>query len=178
MWKTFVLITLALWLGGSLILDTVLMPILYVSGMMTEPGFATTGYSMFWVFNRIELVFAALILTGAFVQYFQQKTQQETQQEPIDLWGQQLLMLSAVMFDLALIYTYGLTPQMSALGAQLNLFNLSVEPPVLMNVLHSGYWLLEILKLAIGGWLISLWYRSATNEFSLKRISATQPFHP
>jgi hypothetical protein len=165
MWKTLVLITLALWLGGSLLLDTVLMPIFYVSGMMTEPGFATTGYSMFWVFNRIELVCAALVLTGAFVRYFQQKI--------VGYPSQQLMILSALMLDLALIYTYGLTPHMSALGVQLNLFNPAVEPPALMNVLHTSYWFLEVLKLAIGGWLITLWYRSANHDLALGSISAT-----
>jgi len=35
--------------------------------MMTQAGFATAGYLIFWNFNRIELLSAALVLTGVLV---------------------------------------------------------------------------------------------------------------
>jgi len=62
-WQNIVTLTLSFWLSGSLILDWVIMPSLYVSGMMTQAGFATAGYLIFWNFNRIELLSAALVLT-------------------------------------------------------------------------------------------------------------------
>jgi len=65
-WQTIVTLTLGFWLSGSLILDWVILPSLYVSGMMTQAGFAT-GYLIFWNFNRIELLSAALVLTGVLV---------------------------------------------------------------------------------------------------------------
>jgi len=34
---------------------------------MTQAGFATAGYLIFWNFNRIELLSAALVLTGVLV---------------------------------------------------------------------------------------------------------------
>ena len=60
-WQTIVVVTLGLWLGGSLVLDWVIMPSLYLSGMMTQPGFTTAGYLIFWNFNRIELLAAAIV---------------------------------------------------------------------------------------------------------------------
>jgi hypothetical protein len=56
------MLTLGFWFSSSIILDWVIIPSLYVSGMMTQSGFASAGYLIFWNFNRIELVCAALIL--------------------------------------------------------------------------------------------------------------------
>lgn len=145
-WQTAVLFTLMFWLSGSLILDTIVMPVLYTSGMMGESGFAAAGYSLFWVFNRIELLCAAVILTGILIYCRRLNGQGRLDQKPI--------FLAAILLVVALIYTYGLTPQMSSLGLQLNLFNSTVEPPVLMNSLHAGYWLLELLKLGGGAILL------------------------
>jgi len=58
-------LTLGFWLSGSLILDWVIL--VCVFGMMTQAGFATAGYLIFWNFNRIELLSAALVLTGVLV---------------------------------------------------------------------------------------------------------------
>jgi hypothetical protein len=59
-WLTLVLATLGLWMAGSLILDFVIMPTMYISGMMEETGFTSAGTLIFSVFNRIELVCAAV----------------------------------------------------------------------------------------------------------------------
>jgi hypothetical protein len=55
---------LGFWLSGSLLLDFVIMPGLSAVGMMSQANAATVGYSLFWIFNRIELLCAALVLTS------------------------------------------------------------------------------------------------------------------
>lgn len=152
MWQTLVLTALAFWLSGSFLMDVVMMPVFYASGMMIEPGFASTAYSLFWVFNRIELLCAAVTLTGALVLYITQPT--------LNRFNQRSLLLASLLLCVALVCTYGLAPQMSALGLQLNLFAPTLESPRLMNSLHLGYWSLEVLKLLAGGILIKLFYRA------------------
>lgn len=150
MWQTAVLFTLLFWLSGSLLLDTVVMPVLYSSGMMTEPGFATAGYSLFWVFNRVELLCAAIVLTGILFRCNLLNATGNLNQKPI--------FLASFLFVIALVYTYGLAPQMSSLGLQLSLTGSASEVPALMNSLHIGYWLLELMKLGAGALLLrSCW---------------------
>lgn len=158
-WQMMILLTLAFWLSGSLILDTLIMPILYSSGMMVTPGFATAGYSIFWMFNRIELLCAALVLTGILVLDYGQNA--------VGKRSWKSIILSFSLLVIALIYTYGLSPQMSALGLQLNLFNSSQKAPALMDSLHLGYWLLEGIKLIAGGFLLKLQYSALPHEWSL-----------
>jgi hypothetical protein len=145
-WHTIGLATLAVWLSGSLLLDFVLMPTMYSAGMMTQLGFASAGYSLFWIFNHLELLGAALVLTSVLV------VRQTTE---LPRW---FLPAAGLLFAIALVYTYGLTPQMSALGLQLNWFE-TTEVPTAMNQLHGGYWLLELLKLGLGAALLSSSYR-------------------
>ncbi|PHJ97770.1 membrane protein, partial [Nostoc linckia z7] len=66
-WQTAIILTLGFWLSASLVLDWVIMPSLYLSGMMNQGGFTTAGYAIFWNFNRMELLSAAVVLTGALV---------------------------------------------------------------------------------------------------------------
>ncbi|MFB2981404.1 hypothetical protein [Microseira sp. BLCC-F43] len=149
-WQTIIIFTLAFWLSSSLVLDLVIMPGLYASGMMAESGFATAGYLIFWIFNRIELLSAALVLTGTLALAHTQSKSEKSHSQAI--------ILSIILMLVALVYTYALTPQMSALGLNLNLFEPAVEVPGTMNVLHSGYWVLEILKLVAGGAVIRWCY--------------------
>ena len=151
-WQTTGIFTLAFWLSSSLILDLVIMPSLYATGMMTQAGFATAGYSIFWIFNRIELVCAALVLTSILAA---QSTQQPSFKE------NRSLILSVILLGIALIYTYFLTPEMSALGLQLNLFDSTTVIPANMNQMHVGYWLLEALKLIGCITLLGLCYRNS-----------------
>lgn len=150
-WQTTVTFTLAFWLSGSLLLDWVIMPSLFATGMMTQPGFATAGYSIFWIFNRIELLCAALVLTGLLVL---RRTHTGSK-----LGGRKVIFLSLFLLTIAIIDTYFLTPQMSALGLQLNLFEPVAEIPTGMNQMHGGYWTLEALKLIASGTLLGLCYR-------------------
>ncbi len=145
-WHTIGLATLAVWLSGSLLLDFLLMPTMYSAGMMSQPGFASAGYSLFWVFNHLELLCAALVLTSVLV---------VRQTGLLPRW---FVPAAVALLTIALVYTYGLTPQMSALGLQLNWFE-APEVPTTMNRLHGGYWLLELLKLGLATTLLSRSYR-------------------
>ena len=149
-WQTIVIVTLGLWLGGSLLLDWVIMPSLYLSGMMTQPGFTTAGYLIFWNFNRIELLAAAVVLTGVLAlgktKFFAPN------------WHHFAVVLSLLLLAVSLSDTYFLTPQMCATGIHLNLFE-SVEIPATMDRLHAGYWVLEAVKLVVGGTLLSWCFR-------------------
>jgi hypothetical protein len=149
-WQAIVMVALIFWLSGSLILDLVIMPSLYVSGMMTSPEFATAGNLMFWGFNRVELICAALVATGLMVLSNLSSGFGKDQRTAI--------ILSLVLLAIALIDTYALTPQMSALGMQLNLFD-TAEVPTDMNLLHQAYFGLETVKLAVGVTLLSWCYQ-------------------
>lgn len=158
-WRTILLATLAFWLSGSLILDAVIMPSMYAAGMMTQPGFASAGYSIFWVFNHLEVLCAALALTGVLIL-------RNTISATISRWA---VPMALCLLGIALVYTYALTPEMSALGMQLDWFETTSEIPAAMNQMHEGYWLLEVLKLAIGSALLAASYKA--DSVSLLRQS-------
>jgi hypothetical protein len=146
-WQNTVMLTLGFWLSASLVLDWVIMPSLYLSGMMTQAGFATAGYVIFWNFNRIELLAASVVLTGVLAL-----------NNTID-WYRAGIFLSVLLLAVTLLDTYLLTPQMSAIGVQLNLFETVAEIPANMNLLHGGYWVLEAVKLIAGGTLLKWCWR-------------------
>jgi len=150
-WQAIVMVALIFWLSGSLIIDLLVMPSLYISGMMISPDFAAAGNLMFWGFNRVELICSGLVATGLMVL-----------SNSLGNFGKRsrtAIVLSLVLLAIALIDTYALTPQMSALGMQLNLFDSTAEVPAAMNLLHQGYFALEAVKLAIGGTLLSFCYQ-------------------
>ncbi len=152
-WSTILMFTLGFWLSGSLIFDFVTIPSLLASGMMGETGFASAAYLMFGIFNRVELVCAALVLTSCFV-FFQQHNL-DRKREVI------FLVLASILLFIALSYTYIFTPQMSSLGLQLNLLEPTVELTEQMAVLHQFYWLLEGTKLIVGTVLLRWCYRNS-----------------
>lgn len=141
-WHKGLALVLAFWISSSLFLDFVIMPILFAAGMMSQPDFASAGYSIFWIFNRLELLCAALVLTGFLAQH-----QSETESSSI------AVILSSSLLITTIVYTYLLTPQMSSLGLNLNLFA-PVTVPTGMSQLHISYWLLETCKLLMAGWLL------------------------
>lgn len=150
-WQTTVIFTLAFWLSASLILDLVIMPGLYASGMMAQSGFASTGYLIFGIFNRIELLCAALVVTGALIL---ERTHHISGNQ-----NRTAILLSFILLTGTLVCTYFLSPEMSALGVNLNLFDPVTHVPSGMNLLHRSYWLMEIVKLVAGGTMLSLCYR-------------------
>lgn len=46
-WYTMLTLTLGFWLSASLLLDWVILPSMYFSGMMNLDSFASAGYSIF-----------------------------------------------------------------------------------------------------------------------------------
>lgn len=159
-WDAFVLLIVTFWLSCSALLDFVMMPMMYESGMMSTSDFATAGYSLFWVFNRVEMLCAAAILTGLLV-----LRQNRTQYDVIasgsrSRWA---LWLGGSLFVIALLYTYLLTPQMGALGLNLSgEFSDFVAPQ--MNLMHGLYWALEAMKLVGAALLMKLCYRDMANS--------------
>ena len=159
-WDMMVFFTLTLWLGASLLLDLLIMPGLYVTGMTSEPSFVLAGHLIFCVFNRAELVSAALVLTGVLIL--------KNTSNSSKAWPSQMAMsLSLLLLVIPLIYTYGLTPQMSAFGVQLNLFETTTSVSTGMNQLHQAYWGLEILKLLVSGTLLIQLFSRAKAVLSL-----------
>ncbi|MBR8829337.1 MAG: hypothetical protein DSM107014_15800 [Gomphosphaeria aponina SAG 52.96 = DSM 107014] len=152
-WSTVVMLTLGFWLSGSLLLDSVIIPGLSASGMMSLGGVASAGYLIFGIFNHIELLCAALVLTGFLVFY---RHHNFTHQK--EVWS---VILSGLMLVIALVYTYILTPQMGGLGLELNLFEPTTTMPAAMVSLHQVYWVLEAIKLLAGVTLLSWCYRNA-----------------
>ena len=148
-WQTAILLTLGFWLSASLVLDWVIMPSLAVAGMMNEANFSTVGYVVFGNFNRLELLSAAVVLTAVLAI---SKTQSN--------WRLGIIALSGLLLIIVFLDTYFLTPQMCALGANFSLLPRDSMPPT-MNLLHGGYFLLEVLKLVGGGMLLNWCWREA-----------------
>lgn len=155
-WQTAIIFALTFWLSGSLLLDLVIMPEMYAAGMMNEAGFASAGYSIFWIFNRLELLCAAFVLTGAFVLH---RANQSTEQKS-NSGMRRAIAFAVVLFAITLAYTYGLAPTMSTLGLQLNLFEPAATVPAGMTSLHVGYWTLELVKLVLSGALVGYFYHN------------------
>jgi Domain of unknown function (DUF4149) len=135
-WYGVALFTAGFWLSSLLLLDLLIMPCLYGTGMMAAPDFASAGYSIFWNFNRIELLCAGLILVGIWSSHRQ-----------AGLSHRRMGWVAIALLAIALLDTYLLAPQMSALGMHLNWFALSDEVPQTMNQMHGLYWVSDILKL-------------------------------
>lgn len=138
-WKTMIALALSIWLGATLLLDLVVMPTMYLTGMMVEPGFASAGYILFSIFNRVELVGAALILSGLLAWNY-------SDQLPL-LRSKTTITFAILIFLIPLVCLYGLTPLMSSLSLSLDLFD-SQTIPELMFPMQGFYWALESLKLA------------------------------
>lgn len=152
-WPTLVMFVLGFWLSASLLIDFVIVPGLLASGMMSESGFASAGYIIFGIFNRIELVCAAIVLSGFLVfrrhhtlSYFHQ------------IWS---VSLAVLLLSIALIFTYVFTPQMSGLGLQLNLLNTGNTMPDGMIFMHWRYWIFEAIKLITATTLLRWCYRDS-----------------
>ncbi|MBK1989293.1 DUF4149 domain-containing protein [Sphaerospermopsis aphanizomenoides BCCUSP55] len=147
-WQTAMMLTLGFWLSSTLVLDWVIMPTLYVSGMMNEANFTTAGYAIFWNFNRLELLSAAVVLTAVLAMGKAKSN-----------WSLGCIFLSSLLLTIALLDTYFLTPQMCAVGSDLSLFATAGLVPDTMNLLHGSYFFLEVLKLVAGGMLLNRCWR-------------------
>ncbi|MGI0490276.1 DUF4149 domain-containing protein [Alkalinema pantanalense CENA528] len=142
--------TLALWLSGSLFLDFLVLPSLYWAGMMSQSEFATVGYALFGNFNHFEVLCGAIVLSGFLWKQQLPKVQREAALRNIPL--------ALVTLAIALIFTYVLAPQMSAMGLNLQDGSEAIVPAA-MNQFHFLYWGLEIVKLGCLGLLLQRSFR-------------------
>ncbi|MEO1591333.1 MAG: hypothetical protein AAFU71_08590 [Cyanobacteria bacterium J06632_22] len=164
-WGSLILFVATFWLSVSLFLDLLMMPMMYESGMMADAGFASAGYGMFWTFNRIEMLCAAVILTGllALHQRLRDRLQTVIISGSRSRWA---LGIGGVLLAITLVYTYLLTPEMSALGLSLSAETGTATVPATMGWMHAAYWTLEALKLAAIAGLVKLCYRDVAAEFA------------
>lgn len=141
---------LALWVGGSALLDFVVMPTLYVAGMMDSSSFASAGATLFLTFNHLEMLLGAIVVASVLAHRHEPKVEAH---RSLGGFGLPLLMLAIVM-----LYRYFLTPQMAGLGLSLDWL---VETPVpsSMALMHLGYWVLEATKLTAGAVLLNRCFR-------------------
>lgn len=146
-WRPLVLLSLASWLGATLLLDCLVMPVLYAGGMISQSGFASVGYALFGAFNHVELLLGSVVLAGLMAlvrpQDWLHAPSASSETREAAYW--RVLWPALVLFAIPLLYNYGLTPYMSALG--LSLTEAAVEPSVSMNAMHAAYWGLEVIKL-------------------------------
>jgi hypothetical protein len=143
--------TLGFWLSASLVLDVAIVPSLWASGLMSQSGFVTASYLIFGLFNHIELVCAAVVLSGVLVLRRQYGFSQEREVWPA--------ILSALLLAIALSYTYVLTPQLSGWGFSLPLFDTAPSMPFAMIAFQGAYWVLEAAKLLAGLAILRWCYR-------------------
>lgn len=164
-WETLALLISAFWLSSSVLLDFLFMPMMYGSGMMNEPGFASGSYGLFWMYNRVEVLCAATVLSALLTLRYVKRDQFDVVVSGArSRWA--MLIVSALL-AITLIYTYVLTPHMSALS--LNLSGNIYEPmPVEMSVMHLSYWGLEALKLVGVGMLMKLCYSDVSENAALR----------
>ena len=152
-WSAIIMFALGFWLSSSLVFDCLVIPGLLSSGMMNQDGFATAGYTIFGTFNHVELICAALVLAGSLVWNYSSSLGQVK----ID----RSVLFAGILLAIAIIYTYILTPQMSAWGMTLNSSE-SLEPITMpMKTMHILYWSLEAVKLILATSLLSKFYRSS-----------------
>ncbi|NJL84982.1 MAG: DUF4149 domain-containing protein [Leptolyngbyaceae cyanobacterium SM1_1_3] len=154
-WQVIVFAMLGFWLSASLVLDFVIMPSMYGAGMMNQPDFGSMGYGLFWIFNRIEVLCAAGILTGLLVLRQGQNQFSLLNNGSQSRWS---LLLAGLLLAIAMAYTYFLAPEMSALSLS-DALQPAATAPAEMNQLHGLYWLLESLKLAAAALLLRFCYR-------------------
>lgn len=135
-WQVVAAITLGLWLGGSLLLDLVVMPALYMAGMTASDGFAAAGSMLFGWVDHLELLAAGLVLAAVLALAVSQGGR-------FAGWG---LTLAIALLGLTAIETYWLVPSMAATSLSLNWAEAAGGLAPAMTVWHSSFFAVEILK--------------------------------
>lgn len=154
-WPATIMFALGFWLSGSLVFDCLVIPGLLTSGMMSQNGFASAGYTIFGTFNHVELICAALVLAGSLVWNYSSSLGQVK----ID----RSVLFAGFLLVIAIIYTYILTPQMSAWGMSLTGSESLEQMAMPMKTMHVAYWSLEVTKLVLATSLLKKFYRGACN---------------
>jgi Domain of unknown function (DUF4149) len=135
-WHRVLPIVLIFWLSASLVLDFLVMPVMYTSGMMAESHFVLAGQALFGAFNRMELLLAATICVGFWIK------QQTPEIERESMFRN--LPIAVILLTIAVLYTYIVTPAMSGMGF---IEESTGIIPAGMNTMHGFYWMLESVKL-------------------------------
>ncbi len=156
-WAQNLLFLLLGWLGATLVLDLVVMPSLYLTGMMTSTDFAGAGYVLFGIFNHAEILAGAVVLTGLLALMSEGALQAYSRAATV--------IQGLTLMTIALFYTYCLTPAMSALVLSIDGSQL-VEVTHAMNILQAEYWGLEVIKLTV---LVLLIRRLSTVTFPIAK---------
>ena len=152
-WSAITMFALGFWLSSSLVFDCLVIPGLLSSGMMNQDGFASAGYTIFGTFNHVELICAAIVLAGSLVWNYSSSLGQ--------LKIDRSILFAGILLAIAIIYTYILTPQMSAWGMSLNSYESLEQITMPMKTMHIAYWSLEVTKLILASSLLSKFYRSS-----------------
>jgi Domain of unknown function (DUF4149) len=167
-WLTAIAGVLGFWLSATLLIDFTVMPSMYFSGMMNTPNFGAVGYTLFSVFNRIELLCGAVALSAGL--WLWQSNVMDSKQK------MEVGVSSFILLLIALCYTFVLTPQMGGLSINLNMLdsasvvnggleNLQMHSTVVqdappgMNQMHVIYWVLEALKITLMATVLGTTYR-------------------
>ena len=103
-WLTAIVGALGFWLSATLLIDFTIMPSMYFSGMMNTANFGAVGYTLFSIFNRIELLCGAVALSAG-LWLWQSNVLDRKQKIEVGV-------SSALLLLIALCYTFILTPQM------------------------------------------------------------------
>lgn len=167
-WLTAIVGALGFWLSATLLIDFTIMPSMYFSGMMNTANFGAVGYTLFSIFNRIELLCGAVALSAG-LWLWQSNVLDSKQKIEVGV-------SSALLLLIALCYTFILTPQMGGLSIDLNMLdsanivnggleNLQMHSTIVkdappgMNQMHVVYWVLESLKITLMATVIGTAYR-------------------
>jgi Domain of unknown function (DUF4149) len=167
-WLTAIAGVLGFWLSATLLIDFTIMPSMYFSGMMNTPNFGAVGYTLFSIFNRIELLCGAVALSVG-LWLWQSEILDRKQKIEIGV-------SSALLLLIALCYTFILTPQMGGLSIDLHMMDsasivngglenlqmhstIVTDAPPGMNQMHVIYWVLEALKITLLATVLGATYR-------------------
>lgn len=152
-WQAMAMFALGFWLSASFVFDGLIIPGLFSAGMMESSGFASASYLIFGTFNHVELLCAAIVLASSLVLNYR-----------INLSTIKLdksIVIAGFLMAIAICYTYILTPQISASGMNLEVFNNQKLLTNSMMTMHFVYWTLEASKLILGTILLSKLYRNS-----------------
>lgn len=152
-WLPWVSAIALVWFSGSLLMDFLVMPALYTAGMTATEQFPSAGYTLFEGFNHVELLCAGLLLTGLLALRCPPKAMGTQISGSRCRWA---VPLAVMLLAIALIYTYGLTPNLGGLGLSLKGLDPLGSLPAPMVWMQGLYWGLEGVKLLALGQLLAL----------------------
>ncbi len=143
---------LCAWMGAIVLLDLVVMPGLYFTGMMQQADFAGAGYSIFGTFSHLEILVSAVVLT---LVLWRIKVTHDAGPQSSES-SSRLWLLASMLLMVCCLVSSVLVPQMSALSMPLDggFDRVLREPDETMNWFHGLYWMLDCLKIFAAGLLV------------------------